>query len=525
MSEVCLILLSVTVTQLFTSCLGNFLIQPEDSTSVVGEVVIFKCSVNRTDPDSTLLYWSKDKHHLSVNERLVESLDRGVKSRLSVVGNRTLGEYNLQIENIRRTDVGSYVCSYIGLSGGQTSRAASLTVLIPPSEKFPLCFILAQTLRTTGQVDTFWPGQTARLRCVSVGGEPAATLVWKRKNATISSTKTSESIHERVLTPSDNGVAFTCEASSPALKVPKKCEVVPLKLLPSVQIRLMTREVIEGSNATYHCEASAIPKISLISWSFAGREVGFNESERVVVSEDKQFITIIDIRADEDQTSIDCVVSISTGLQSRDTMKMLVTRKPIIATNHPATASPGDRLQNADNFPWNSQLHVIVIMVAGSCVGVLIFVFSILICWGFTRAKKPRRPNTRLQVDQVNPSSNELGLEPLTYPGQIVYNTLPDCDTLPRRGGDSFRNSLHDENSTGYLSSLYASIDRRGGYTPRFGSLRGDEKPVAQITPTTSLKRPVIPYSAQPLIEQDKDSYKDSSSRDSVSSAGETEIF
>lgn len=513
---------------IFPLCLGSFLVQPHDSTSVVGDVVIFQCSVNITDFGSTILYWSKDNHHLSVNDRLADSLDRGLKSRLSVIGNRTLGEYNLMIENVRRTDVGSYICSYIGFSsGGQTSRPASLTVLIPPRSEFPLCFILAQTLKSTGQVDTLWPGQTARLRCVSVGGEPPATLVWKRKNATISSTKTSESIHERVLTPSDNGVAFVCEASSPALKVPKKCEVTPLKILPTVQVRLMTREVIEGSNASYHCEASAIPAVNTIAWYFSGNYVGLNESERIIVSEDRQFITIVDIRADEDQTSIDCVASTPTGLQSRDTMKMLVTRRPVLATIDPATQGPDDRLQDMDGyFPWNSQLHVIVIMVAGSCVGVLIFVFSIIICWGFSRAKKPRRPNTRVQADYHPPPSHELTLEPLTYPGQIVYNTLTDCDTLPRRGGDSLRrNSFQDENSTGYLSSLYASIDRKGGYTPRFGSLRCEEKPVAEITPTTSLKRPIIPFSAQPLIEQDKESYKGSSSRDSISSSGETEIF
>ncbi|KAJ8030043.1 Kin of IRRE-like protein 1 [Holothuria leucospilota] len=513
----------VTVAAVLSPCKGNFIIEPEDSTFVFGDVVILRCSINKTNLDSTLLYWSKDNHHLSVNDNLVESLDRGLKSRLSVVGNRSLGEYNLMISNVRKTDAGSYICSFIGLSGGQTSRAASLTVLIPPRKEFPLCFVMAQSLRSADQSEEFWPGQTARLRCVSVGGEPPAVLVWKRKNATISSTKTSESIHERVLTPSDNGVVFACEATSPALRTPRVCSVIPLNIKPKVQIRLMTREVIEGSNATYHCEASAIPSIHSITWSYDGLSVGFNDSKRIIISEDKQFLTIVDIKASEDQVTIQCDVSTPTGLTSSHRMKMLVTRKPPKPTDSPNSDVPPN-VKNADRFPWNSELHVIVIMVAGSCVGVFIFIAAILICWGFARAKKPRRPNTRLQVDHIAPSSHELSLEPLTYPGQIVYNTLPD-DTYSRKS-NSMRSTFSDENSPGYLSSLYASIDRRGGYAPRFASLRSEEKPVAQITPTTSQRATshkgiVIPYS-QPLISYDKDSFK-GSSMDS-SSADETEI-
>lgn len=109
-----------------------------------------------------------DSETLSIGSDVNPSLPIEHKSRLSVTGNPTIGEYNLRITNIQQSDESQYRCT--GISGGLSTFAdLNLFILEAPSS-YPVI--------STDPTGNIIAGSNVKLICTILGGKPLASISW-----------------------------------------------------------------------------------------------------------------------------------------------------------------------------------------------------------------------------------------------------------------------------------------------------------------------------------------------------------
>ena len=72
----------------------------------IGSDVILKCKVTNT----TSLRWRRENEIISYGLKINPELQ--LQHRLKIIGDKTLGEYNLQILDLAERDLGSYRCQH-----------------------------------------------------------------------------------------------------------------------------------------------------------------------------------------------------------------------------------------------------------------------------------------------------------------------------------------------------------------------------------------------------------------------------
>ena len=470
---------------------AGFTEQPADTTVIQGDTATLKCTVVLNTPNAVLswLYWSKGNKHLSINETILPDAGDDVKARYSISGNRTKGEYYLKIVSVKKFDEGSFHCSYISSTGGETSVSAKLTVLVPPERGYPKCNV--HPANDAGDASTNWPGQGVVFTCFSRGGDPAAQLSWHRGNHSILEPRTSRITYERILKREDNGVTFTCKATSPALLTPRFCYVTPMKIHPIVEVRSMSGQVKKGENSTFHCEGSAIPRVHKYKWFASASTNPIEDNEKFTLSNGNQVLTVHDVDYVDDRMEIRCEVNIKTGLKASGSIRVDVAKPPPpppppkIVTKKPTDKTKqtkDDRTHHITDIRKiiTMDVNFIVAIIAGSLVLLLLVVAMIMGCW-VCSSTKPRRPNTlpRIEYTETVPTTIPQGysMDGLNY--QTLYGDTSCAET-------NTKTALENENAPGYISALYATLDKNKRPIRTSVAVNIPGKPIAQITPTTS---------------------------------------
>ncbi|XP_022105000.1 kin of IRRE-like protein 3 [Acanthaster planci] len=463
-----------------------FTVLPANISAIAGDTVTFRCTAHSTL--DTLQYWSKGNTHLSFGGDLADSLDNDTRSRYSLSGNQSVGEYDLTIANVKKEDGGHYRCSYIGLAGGKSSPPATMTVYVPPPARYPLCNVRAES-KSSKAASTLWPGDGAEFTCQSSGGDPPALLQWLRTNRTILEPQPSNIVYPRILLPEDNGVRFTCVATSPALREPRRCSVMPMRILPVVQVRPLTRMIIPGDNATFHCEGSAIPHVASYSWRVAGKHISEGQAG-ISFANQRQLLTIHDVKQAHNQIEVSCEASTSTGIAESASVQMVVT--PIYVP--PTVSTEGIRIDFIPSVPalpdgpevkeevpsiLKSDLFLIILTVFGALVVLLLVVAVVMGCWALNAKGKRPQTQRRPRVEYQESTTTALDMEPLPLPTQLAYEppTTVSSDPMAIPTTPSTEDREH---APGYLSQLLDST-RLPARTAFGGSL---DKPVASVTPT-----------------------------------------
>ncbi len=477
----------LTLLFLYGAADAGFTEQPSDTSVIQGETAILKCTVVMNSNNAVLswLYWSKGNKHLSINDTILPDMGDDVRGRYSITGNRSHGEYYLRILNAKKVDEGSYHCSYISTTGGETSISARLTVFVPPEDGYPKCE--AHPSSDVGfDSATVWPGQGVVFSCFSRGGDPAAQLSWHRGNHSILEPRTSRITYERILKREDNGITFTCKAKSPALPTPRTCSVTPMKILPVVQVRSMSGRTKQGENATFHCEGSAIPRVYKYTWYAFSEDTPIENDHRFSISNHKQVLTIHDVDYSENRMEIRCEVSIKTGLKSSASIRLDVAEppKPKIITKPPATekkdnGNDGHRTITDITKIISMDANFVVAIIAGSLVLLLLVVAIIMGCW-VCGTTKPRRPHTlpRVEYTETVPTTipQSYSMDGLNYQSHVLYGDTSCAEP---------NTALENENAPGYISALYATLDKNKRPVRTAVAINIPGKPIAQVTPSS----------------------------------------
>ncbi|XP_067837703.1 nephrin, partial [Heptranchias perlo] len=241
--------------------------QPENRTSIEGEVAILECEVENP---SGLVQWVKDGLLLGPG-RVLPGFPR-----YRVTGSKAAGVFNLQIEKAGLEDDASYQCqvSRSDSSLGIISNTAWLDVLIPPGVP------TIQELATQGSV-TWVAGEEYLLTCNVQDSKPPSTIIFKKSGVELSGSEstvtpgTKDKLFNTVsvirVTPqsSDNRNEMLCGAVNAALTQPRFTGFTMSILFPPQMPRIEGydhHQVKAGVTLQLVCSSSGGSPLATLQW-------------------------------------------------------------------------------------------------------------------------------------------------------------------------------------------------------------------------------------------------------------------
>ncbi|XP_054719331.1 nephrin-like [Uloborus diversus] len=216
----------------------SFALAPYNTSIVKGKSVILHCHISNQVGN---VQWCKNGTLLGF-DWTIPGFDR-----YTLVGNSTLGEYDLKIDNAKIEDDADYECQ-VGPAAGQPEiiGKAHLTVLLPPTA-------IKIIDKTPGEEIQVKVSKSLSLACEAQGGKPGPNIVWYRNSYRLSDVGIEKSVRDdddgrqtvqstlRINpNPDDNKAYYECEAQS---------SFTSLKLRTGVYLNVLYppgRPIIEG---------------------------------------------------------------------------------------------------------------------------------------------------------------------------------------------------------------------------------------------------------------------------------------
>ncbi|XP_038071473.1 uncharacterized protein LOC119740280 [Patiria miniata] len=296
---------------IYSSCTAQytsdpFAVSPQDTVAARGQTVVLRCAL-RPDMAGAIVLWSHfdPTTTLSFNGMLDAQINSELRDRVTVIGKRSSGEFNLRISNLRETDTGRYECrALIGLMN-IVRRSATLTVVVPPDPGYPQCSMQPPS----GLI----PGQMVILTCHTRGGKPPPKLNWHRGPHQIGTPTTTTNVQRYTMRPVDYGVVFECRENGMALPLERSCTLVPLPTYLTVDITPRDPVIKVGESETFGCNAQGA---LIITYSWYINRIPLVMSpliERFVLGGADQLISVYNAVLSLDDTVITCVATANTG--------------------------------------------------------------------------------------------------------------------------------------------------------------------------------------------------------------------
>ncbi|XP_071957839.1 kin of IRRE-like protein 1 [Antedon mediterranea] len=253
------------------SAVQQFAKQPASIQVVIGlERVVLECVI--TDKIGELI-WLKD------GQILGSDLDPGLSGvpRYSIIGDISIGEFNLQIEDVVLADDGHYECQVLAGTQGETtlrsSPLAKLTVIRPPIS------VSVDNSPTLSAVE----GKAISLTCRGLQGNPPAQITWYRDeqvvggaaaySTEVSPNDASGKLHDAksvlTITPTlnDDAAIYVCHVINDALNEPYKAIIdLDVQYAPVVSIEISHEIIKENMLVTFNCVATGNPNAMSYAW-------------------------------------------------------------------------------------------------------------------------------------------------------------------------------------------------------------------------------------------------------------------
>ncbi|XP_063959314.1 kin of IRRE-like protein 3 [Lytechinus pictus] len=278
-------------TDLGSSATQSLTQQPAETAvnSGVGSVTLHCTVASKTGQ----LFWIKDGEHIGSDQ----DVNIPGRSRYSIVGDASAGEYNLKIVDVTLADDGLYQCQVTpsATDEGLKSNTAKLTVQRPPGS-VSLDGSPTMSVEVTEQVN---------LTCNANAANPAATIEWFRDNEPLEgavyssgraandvSGKLWDAVSELTVTPGliDHGPLYECRASNAALTEPMTSSLTfDVQHAPVVAVETEPANVREETTTICRCVVNANPRSVSYVWTKNGETmtgVDGNQMELLVTKED-----------------------------------------------------------------------------------------------------------------------------------------------------------------------------------------------------------------------------------------------
>lgn len=365
---------------------GIFKHGPSDTVLVQGKTAVLRCAV-KTQGNEVVYWFHVDSgQYISYDENIYSFV---MEDRYSIIGNHKKGEYYLTIRSARKSDKGEYRCVY-----GNQFISARMVVLVPPNDGSPACEVLPAA-------DTTSIGNVAQLSCTSQGGDPPAELSWYREDKLIAGPTVHANSVQRLVKQEDNGVLFTCSATTPALTYPRTCTVMVLKNPPMVTVTPPEVNIKHGETAQFTCRGTGETNVTGYRWFINYVVVGSKvSSPRYTLDPTNTTLTIHNVQAWENGVIVSCEANIQSGLKGRGSANLAVILPPNFKTASPPISSNGNKGNGTRLSPKGLHpqpfMTTNIAAIAGASAGalvLLIVVSTLAACCAKGKHKYPAGKN------------------------------------------------------------------------------------------------------------------------------------
>ncbi|XP_064650915.1 nephrin-like isoform X3 [Lineus longissimus] len=226
-----------------------------------GESITLTCETTNSNPASTIKWFAKGRQLGGDSSSIIPSPDGGFITRSQVTVKLSDSENKV-----------IYTCQ--ATSSGQTMAVAdsvTLEVQYPPEKPVISGYKIGTPINE---------GNIQRLTCVSVGGNPHATLTWWKGNTELQSKNTivgniaSSELSIKAVS-SDNMAEYRCNATNPATSEPLISTVVLTVYFPPKSLTVTTEPTVgkAGKQMKIICETESSNPPAQITWWKDGREL------------------------------------------------------------------------------------------------------------------------------------------------------------------------------------------------------------------------------------------------------------
>ncbi|PVD27436.1 hypothetical protein C0Q70_12595, partial [Pomacea canaliculata] len=301
----------MTLTLLSSTAMATqrFVTEPSNVSATRGSVVVLNCTIaNRQG----VVQWTQNKVALGA-DRPLPGYPRysmiGVETQLGP--QESIGEWNLQIMDVRLEDDGEYQCQAgaTATSRGIRSRVAIITVVIPPEHP---------TIDGAPTIPVVLHRLT-NVTCRANRGKPAATITWYMDNQRI--TDRSPRLEEKFVdtvgmvtinaSKTDAGRRIECRAINDFMEQPYRTfATIDVQYAPEITMALnLTRTIREYDYVRFQCSGTANP--TDVAWKWYRNDV---EME----GETTNTLVVHQISRDYDGDTVACVGTNRVGGTRRE---------------------------------------------------------------------------------------------------------------------------------------------------------------------------------------------------------------
>ncbi|XP_071150186.1 synaptogenesis protein syg-2-like [Mytilus edulis] len=218
---------------------------------------------------SSTIAWFRRKEMLQISEgaKLGVGID---KDRFSISGDHTIGDFNLQINDVMNSDFGQYVCTVVI---EDTSVQIIFNLVLKKAPKGLNIYAVntsknkSNTFLEESTKVTVTENETIKLYCNISSGIPEGTLEWVYRGNVIQSGGPGSTRLMLKSTHTNSG-QYNCRTNSSVLDTPltKSIEIL-VQYKPKVTLSVGNAvRIIEGNSLNVYCNVDSSPEVQSVSW-------------------------------------------------------------------------------------------------------------------------------------------------------------------------------------------------------------------------------------------------------------------
>ncbi|XP_036359051.1 nephrin-like isoform X2 [Octopus sinensis] len=219
-----------------------------------GQTVTLKCVSTNSNPAATITWFARGRQLPDENTQVKSSPKGGFISTSITKVNLTGNDNNVMYTCVAKNE---YVV-------GGTSDSVTLSVLYPPA---------SPTISGYNPGSAVHSGESAKLTCTAIGGNPLASLKWYTRGRRLDSDykiigNIASADLNVIIKPEDNGAIYVCKATNNATVRPLQTQIRLKVFFPPVSVNITTKpdQARAGQKYTLTCECSSSNPEAEIIW-------------------------------------------------------------------------------------------------------------------------------------------------------------------------------------------------------------------------------------------------------------------